>query len=78
MSNLVLGVSVSQVSDTDLDSEFPIHLLDKWHLGLQSTFGNLCWLLLLGETSGSRLRARENSVCTDLKVVLKLNNLLSI
>lgn len=32
MSNLVLGVSVSQVSDTDLDSEFPIHLLDKWHL----------------------------------------------
>lgn len=32
MSDLVLGVSVGQVSDTNLDSELAVQLLDKWHL----------------------------------------------
>lgn len=31
MSELVPGVSVGQVSDTHLESELPINLLDKWH-----------------------------------------------
>jgi len=59
MSDLVLGVSVGQVSDTNLDSEFPFHFLGKWHSWLQNTSGNLCWLLLLGEKTGSRLRTKS-------------------